>query len=43
MNDDQAWEKYPKHHKWFNKLWLAEELGYVCGQLPIARLGFYAK
>ena len=31
MNDDQAWEKYPKHHKWFNKLWLAEELGYICG------------
>jgi len=29
--DDKAYEKYPHHSKWFNKLWLAEELGYKCG------------
>jgi len=31
LHDDEAWIKYPQHHKWFNKLWLAEQLNYVCG------------
>ena len=31
MHDDDTWLKYPQHHKWFNKLWLAEQLNYVCG------------
>lgn len=31
MHDYEAWEKYPKHHNWFNKLWVAEKLGYKCG------------
>ena len=31
MHDFQAWNKYPQHHNWFNKLWLSEKLGYKCG------------
>jgi hypothetical protein len=31
MHDHEAWEKYPKHHNWFNKLWVSEKLGYKCG------------
>ena len=31
MHDYQAWEKYPQHHLWFNKLWVSQELGYKCG------------
>lgn len=31
MDDCKAWEKYPHHHNWFNKLWLSEKLGYECG------------
>jgi len=31
MHDFQAWKKYPKHHNWFNKLWLSELLKYNCG------------
>lgn len=29
--DDYAWIKYPQHHNWFNKLWIAEQFGYKCG------------
>lgn len=29
--DDNAWEEFPKLHNYFNKLWLAEKLGYYCG------------
>ena len=29
--DDEAYLKYPKHKKWFNKLRVAEMLGYDCG------------
>lgn len=29
--DYQAYKKYPRHRKWFNKLWLSETLGYHCG------------
>lgn len=35
INDDldeyQLWEKYPHHHKWWNKLYVAETFGYKCG------------
>ena len=31
MNDAQAYFMYPNLRKWFNKLWLAERLGYYCG------------
>ena len=31
MEDCDSYVKYPKHRKWFNKLWLAEMLGYKCG------------
>lgn len=31
IHDFEAWEKYPNHHNWFNKLWLSERLGYDCG------------
>lgn len=36
MLDSEAWEKYPHHHKWFNKLYLAEKLGYNCGPSGLA-------
>ena len=29
--DCDVYVKYPHHHKWFNKLWIAEQMGYVCG------------
>ena len=29
--DCDVYVKYPKHRKWFNKLWLSEMLGYKCG------------
>lgn len=31
MEDCDAYVEYPNHRKWFNKLWLSEELGYKCG------------
>ena len=32
LTDDlDAWKQYPQHHNWFNKLWLSEQLNYVCG------------
>ena len=36
MHDDDAWLKYPQHHKWFNKLWLSEQLNYVCGPSSVS-------
>jgi len=43
MNDDDAWLKYKHHHKWFNKLWLSEKLGYVCGPsgVKVPKEGWY--
>lgn len=43
MQDDDAWKKYPKYHKWFDKLWLSEQLGYECGPCGVAptRTGRY--
>jgi len=34
--DVEAWKKYPQHHKWFNKLYLAEQMKYKCGPSGIA-------
>lgn len=34
--DEDAWHKYPHHHKWFNKLYIAELMGYNCGPDSIA-------
>ena len=31
MEDCEAYVKYPKLRHWFNKLWIAEKLGYDCG------------
>ena len=31
MEDYQAYQKYPQHRKWFNKLYVAELFGYDCG------------
>lgn len=30
-SDQQAWDAYPHHHNWFNKLYVSEKLGYKCG------------
>mgnify|MGYP001284431473 CR=1 FL=1 len=40
---NDAWLKYPQHHIWFNKLWLAEQLGYDCGpaSVPVSKSGKY--
>lgn len=31
MHDYEAWEKYPQHRLWFNKLWVSQKLRYNCG------------
>lgn len=31
MNDEDAYKKYPRHRKWFNKLYIAELFKYDCG------------
>lgn len=36
IDDDELYKMYPQHRKWFNKLWLAEQLGYNCGPAGIA-------
>jgi len=36
IEDSQAWTKYPHHHNWFNKLYVAEQMGYVCGPSGLA-------
>lgn len=36
IHDFEAWKKYPHHHKWFNKLYLAELMGYKCGPTGLA-------
>lgn len=43
MEDDRAYRKYPHHHKWFNKLHVAEMFGYECGPCGVApsRYGTY--
>jgi len=43
VDDIDAWNKYPHHHKFFNKLWLAEKLGHSCGpaSIPVPEEGYY--
>lgn len=44
LDDDvQAWSAFPNHRLWFNKLWLSDRLGYVCGPggVPIPVTGTY--
>ena len=36
MQDHDAWQIYPKHRNWFNKLWVADTLGYFCGPCGFA-------
>ena len=36
MNDAEAWNLYPQHRKWFNKLYLANKLKYKCGPSGIS-------
>jgi hypothetical protein len=36
MYDEDAWLKYPHHHNWFNKLYVAEQMGYDCGPCGFA-------
>jgi hypothetical protein len=31
LEEYELWDFYPQLHHWFNKLWLAEQLGYKCG------------
>ncbi len=31
MHDFEAYKKFKKHRKWFNKLWVAEKFGHLCG------------
>ena len=36
MDDCDAWVAYPWGRRWFNKLWVAQRLGYVCGPCGVA-------
>ena len=36
MDDSLSWKKYPHHHKWFDKLSVAESFGYTCGPCGVA-------
>ena len=41
--DEECWKAYPEHHLFFNKLWVAQQLGYKCGPggVSIPETGFY--
>lgn len=43
MLDEDCWVKYPQHRLFFNKLWVADQMGYLCGPcgLPIPKSGMY--
>jgi len=43
MEDPDCWEKYPHLRLYFNKLWLADELKYICGPcgVPVPKDGKY--
>ena len=44
INDDaEAWKIFPQYRIWFNKLWLSEKLGYLCGPggIPVPTKNFY--
>lgn len=42
-DDVSAWRQYPHHRLWFNKLWLSEKLGYMCGPggVPVPKEDYY--
>ncbi len=31
LDEWELWEKFPQHHLWWNKLYVAEKFGYQCG------------
>lgn len=43
MTDIDAYLEYKRFHKWFNKLWFSEAMGYDCGPASIApsKSGWY--
>jgi hypothetical protein len=43
MEDRECWIKYPKYRHVFNKLWVADTLGYNCGPcgVPVQKPGLY--
>lgn len=46
LSDDEdvdAWYRYPQYRKWFNKLYVADHLGYLCGPcgVPVPKSGDY--
>ena len=43
MEDYQAWNQYPQHRKWFNKLYVSQLMGHYCGPCGLApdKDGFY--
>lgn len=42
-DDVIAWNTFPQYRIWFNKLWLSEKLGYLCGPggVPVPNKNFY--
>lgn len=36
ITDSDAWIAYPHHHNWFDKLYIAELMGYECGPCGVA-------
>lgn len=43
VNDSDAWETFPQHRDWFDKLRFALRMGYACGPCGVApdRSGWY--
>jgi len=43
MTDAEAWLKYPRHRRWYDKLELAQRFGYDCGPAGVAptESGYY--
>lgn len=41
--DTKAYQLFPQHRKWFNKLYVAETFGYLCGPagIPVPKDGVY--
>lgn len=41
--DVDAWYRYPRYRKWFNKLYVADHLGYLCGPcgVPVPKSNEY--
>ena len=43
MTDEDVYIKYPRQREWFNKLWIAELMGYDCGPagVDVPKAGTY--